>query len=320
MLKASFKALANRLRSLIRDAIRQEIDERVLPRIDQLERQGADLAGRYAVPIGTQELMMMSPSGPVLVPSDDLAVVACFCHGGDLEPGTRLFISRALAPGECFVDIGANLGIMTLAAARALEGKGKIHAFEPFPKTRRLLERTVWANGHQDLVTIHSMAVSNRTGKHKLHIGSTCGHNSLFPLEVSGLANAPLEDMGGSVEVDLTRLDEVIRPGSPVHLIKIDAEGAELDVIEGAVPLLRSLEDVALIVEFGPTHLKRIGMTTEQWLKPFRDLGMDYRAIHARTGELESLSVAQLDAAFSENLFFARPGSQPWRKLVAPKT
>ena len=70
----------------------------------------------------------------------------------------------------------------TLAAARVLEGKGKIIAFKLFEHTSRLLEKSVWINGFANIAEIHQAAVANVTGHQNLFLGKTCGHHSLFPL------------------------------------------------------------------------------------------------------------------------------------------
>ncbi len=315
-LTAPFKLITSPLKQIVRSAVREEIQTILFPKVDQLGHFSREIASRIAIPVGPNELMMACPSGYVLLPADDIAVVACFATGGDMEPGTRIFLGNALQPGDTFVDVGANLGIMTLAAARAIGPTGKIFAFEPFPQTKRLLERTVWANGLADIVTIHQAAVSNKGGTAEFFIGPTCGHNSLFPLEETHLAEAAVSGSGGKVQVKMVRLDETIPAGTSIRLIKIDAEGAELEVLESAAALIRAQPEISLVVEFGPTHLKRRGLTTNDWLKPFLDLGLDYRAINLQTGALEKTTPAQLEKVFSENLFFSRPGSEIWRRVV----
>jgi len=315
-LKAFIKFPGTRFRQMVRDSVRHEIQEHLIPRLDNLAHYAQNMAGRFAIPVGPNELLMLCPSGLVLVPADDIAVVACFANGGDLEPGTRILISQALQPGNTFVDVGANLGIMTLAAARAVGPQGKIIAFEPFEQTKRFLERTIWANGLGDLVTIHHAAVSDHAGTHEFFVGPTCGHNSLFPLEASSTTNAGVSGAGNRVEVNMVRLDEVVSEATPVHLLKIDAEGAELEVLESAAKIIRAQPEIALIVEFGPSHLKRRGLTTSSWLKPFQDLGLDYKSIHPFTGKLESTNPEMLDRVHSENLFLARNKSAIWKRLV----
>lgn len=227
---------------------------------------------------------------------------------GELERGTRLLIDRILKPGDVFVDAGANIGMHTLAAARAVGEKGRIFAFEPFPATHDLLRKTVWMNGFSSMVETYQVAVSNRTGSEALHLGSTSGHHSLYPLPSSGLpAMAP-------VEVPLMRIDDVVGHDIKVDLIKIDVEGAELEVVEGAASAIARNPEIALIVEFGISHLRRTEHMTADWLRQFHDLGLTYNAIDPETGAISEISLSELESSFSTNLLFSRPGSTVWTR------
>ena len=295
-----------------RESLRQEVQvlaSNLCPRLDRIELYSAASARRVAINCGQGEILVKAEVGYVLCSATDYAVLACLIDAGELERGTRLLIQRLLKPGDVFVDVGANLGLHTLAAARAMQGRGNIIAFEPFEPTKRLLEKSVWINGFSEITEIHQAAVSNFTGHQKLFLGATSGHHSLFPLDVpSGLASQP-------VEVPLVRLDDVIQAGQKVTLIKIDVEGAELEVLESAASVIKHTPDIAFIVEFGPTHLKRTGHSTQQWLSAFTDIGLIYRAINADTGMLEDWPLEQMENTGSVNLFFARTDSTAWIKV-----
>lgn len=277
------------------------------PRLDRLEQYGYASARRSILHCAAGEMMIKTEAGYVMCADSDLALLACLADTGDLERGTRLVIERLLQPGDTFVDVGANVGIHTVAAGRALQGRGRIIAFEPFEATRKLLEKTIWINGLDGLTDIHGSAVSDSEGVHTLFLGTSSGHHSLYQLD-----DAPA---AARVTVSTVRLESVIGPAQPVNLIKIDAEGAELDVLGGAVSVVRANPDVALIVEFGPAHLRRTGHDSTAWLAAFTGLGLEYRAIDAVSGTLDEVTLAQLDAAESTNLLFARPGAPCWTRV-----
>jgi FkbM family methyltransferase len=214
-------------------------------------------------------------------------------------------------PGDLFVDVGANVGLHTLAAARAMEGRGRIIAFEPFEPTKILLEKTIFMNGFSAITYVHQAAVSNQEGTRELFLGETSGHNSLFgPVSPSSSASR-------TVTVPVVRLSDVIGGDEAVTLLKIDVEGAELNVLEGSKLIIERNPDIALIVEFGPSHLRRCGYRSQDWLSAFTDLGLSYRAINEQTGELQEWSLEQLEAADSVNLFFSSPNSSAWAKAGA---
>lgn len=272
-------------------------------RLDRIEQYSLLAARRFAINCGGEQVLVRTEVGFLLCSGADPALLSILIESGELEPGTRRVIQRILKPGDFFIDVGANVGLHTLAAARAMEGRGKIIAFEPFAETARLLENTVWLNGFSGITEIHQAAVSTATGTKSLYLGATSGHHSLFPLKSeTGSASK-------AVEVPLMKIDDVVGKKQFVTLIKIDVEGAELQVLETAEQAILGSPGIAIIVEFGLSHLHRVGCKSADWLGAFTNLGLDYRAINEETGALEILSIDQLEAVNSVNLLFARNGS-----------
>ncbi|WP_449123554.1 FkbM family methyltransferase [Pseudomonas sp. MPG01] len=275
----------------------------LLQQIKIIESYTYASARRVAVNCGSDELMIRTEVGFVLCSASDHALIAVLLEAGELEPGTRRLIQNILKPGDGYIDVGANIGIHILAAAQAMQGSGKIIGFEPFGPTKVLIDKTMWINGFSNIAEIHQLAVSNNSGSQSLNLGATSGHHSLFKLDTpAGLAKPP-------VQVNLTTLDEIIEPDQAVHLLKIDAEGAELDVLEGASRLIENNPQIKLIVELGLSHLERSGHTVTDWLEKFTRLGFDYQVINALSGELETYSIEKLKAAESVNLFFSKSGT-----------
>jgi hypothetical protein len=156
------------------DIVRELVkDNEWLPsHLDRIERHAIASAKRVATPCGKDEILVRTEVGYVLCLASDHAVLACLIESGELERGTRLALQSLLGSGDVFVDVGAHLGLHTLAAARAMRGQGKIIAFEPFQPTADLLRRSVWMNGFSSLVEIHQTAVSNRSGQERLYLVS----------------------------------------------------------------------------------------------------------------------------------------------------
>ncbi|MGY3232364.1 FkbM family methyltransferase [Luteibacter sp. HA06] len=270
--------------------------EREYARLDRIEAYALKGASRIAVPTGDNAVLVRTAVGYVNCDGRDVALLAELLEAGELESGTRLLIESIVQPGMTFVDVGANIGMHTVAAGRALRGHGRVVAFEPFPRTMSLLRETIWMNGLDAICELHGAAVSSKAGETTLFLGRTSGHHSLFPL--------PGET--GEVTVQLVTLDDVIGHNERVDVIKIDAEGAELDVIHGAGKLLSANPNVSLIVEFGPAHLARTGDSVERWLAQFTVLGFDYQVIDPRTGVLSTRTPAELALEVSVNLYMRR--------------
>jgi len=286
-------------------AIRQQFLT-IQRQVDTVEQYSYASARRMAVACGPEEVLVRTSVGYVLCSSRDHAVLACLLDTGELERGTRLLIERIVKPGDVFIDVGANLGLHTLAAARAMHGRGRIIAFEPFGPTKCLLETNVRINGFSDIVEIHQSAVSSHAGHQQLYLGKTCGHHSLFPLEKHAAASeAP-------VSVPLVTLDAVMADHPTVNVVKIDAEGAELDVVEGGRNVIQQNPNIVLIVEFGLSHLRRTDQIIKNWFAHFESLGMVYKVINPDTGTLEDWSIDKLTRTESVNLLFARPQADVW--------
>jgi FkbM family methyltransferase len=281
----------------------------LMPRLDRIEQYSLATAKRVAMNCGNNSILVRTEVGYILCSDIDHALISVLLETGDLEAGTRILIQKFLKAADCFVDVGANIGMHTLAAARVMNGQGKIIAFEPFAATKKLLERSIWMNGYASLVEVYEAAVSNKTGTSTLYLGETSGHHSLFSFGDNAKADAK------QVDVKLVRIDDVVASNQKVDLLKIDAEGAELDVIESALSTIKRNNDIAIIVEFGPSHLRRTGIQPTHWLDVFKQLGMECRVINSLTGALEVCETADLVACESVNLFFSRVNSSAWARL-----
>lgn len=286
------------------------LDEEILPLLGRIENYGYSTARRSTINCGNDEVIVRTQVGYVVCSTKDQGLLANLDETGDIERGTRLLIEKILSPGCVFVDVGANVGLHSLAAARVMRGGGYIISFEPYAPIFQLLKKTIQINGFSEIVELHQSAVSSQPGEKDLYIGVTSGHNSLFQLDL------PKDFSKQSVAVPVVRLDEVISPKQRIDLIKIDVEGAELEVLESGVSLILSNPDIALIVEFGPSHLKRTGHTASAWLKTFADCHLDWKAINPYTGVLESWSIDRLESVESINLFFSRKDSQAWARAT----
>ncbi|WP_299454222.1 FkbM family methyltransferase [uncultured Pigmentiphaga sp.] len=281
-------------------------------RLDHIENYALAAARRVAVNCGNGRILVRSSVGYVFCSPTDGAMLACLLDTGELESGTRLLIERLVQPGMTFVDVGANIGLHTLAAARAMRGMGRVVAFEPYGPTRALLAESVFINGFAGVVEIHEAAVSSQPGMQALHLGKTSGYHSLYALEESSAA-------GEVTKVPVVTLADVIPRETRIDCIKIDVEGAELEVLKSAMPFIESNPDIALIVEFGPSHLTRVGISVGDWFDRFAAMDLDYQAIDPIKGTLSPFDPRTFSQLESANLLVARRGSSVWAKACEAK-
>ncbi len=135
------------------------------------------------------------------------------------------FVRRLLRPGMRCIDIGANYGLYTLDCAKQVGSGGHVWSFEPTPGVATLLAASIEENGF-DNVELMRMALSNESGSATLATHVNSEHNFLTRKGTGA----------GHVEiVDVRRLDEVALEHEirDVDFVKLDAEGAEIEIIEG---------------------------------------------------------------------------------------
>ena len=162
------------------------------------------------------------------------------------EPDTRSFIDAFLKPGDVFLDVGANVGLYTLAAARIVGRSGRVHAFEPCSGTFERLEANVRLNGCRN-VTCHRVALSNENAEAKLALASG-GFDAW-----NSLGKPYMGEANGHETVRTVTLDACLHERwftARIDAIKIDVEGWENHVLAGAVELLSRPQAPALCVEF----------------------------------------------------------------------
>ena len=236
-----------------------------------------------------------------------------WAHGwatGNYELTTVHTLRRLLRPGMTMLDIGANIGYLSLIGARSVGPCGRVYAFEPDPYNRPVLERNIRANA-AGCIEVVSMAVGRVSEPLDLHV-KTDESGAL-----STLYAGAMEVHGGNwetVRVEGTTLDAwaADRNWPAVHVIKLDVEGAELDALAGGGEVLRRNPEVALIVEMALESLDATGVTVELFLAALHAAGLGYvRAITDRGLEpvVDATSILHLTEGHAKptvNLFCRR--------------
>src|SRR5690606_10061512 len=151
---------------------------------------------------------------------------------GTYEEGTLYVLSQLLKQGGIFIDIGANLGLMSLLAAKCLGPAGRVIAFEPMPSTNDLLCQNIAING---LDNVQSEMCALGSQPSVAHIYTQPGINR-------GAATLIEQPGGHSYEVRVHTIDGFVEEQDLENIVclKIDVEGWELEVLRGARQLLAS--------------------------------------------------------------------------------
>ena len=163
------------------------------------------------------------------------------------EPEVFALLKRELSGNGIFFDVGAYIGLYSIILSQQLTENGKVYAFEPAPESRKLLERHLKLNGANGKVEVVAAAVGERCGRVDLFTKDDHIQNSL--------ARAGLGDVAENclIKVDMISLDAfcVERNLSPTW-VKIDTEGWELKVLEGAVGIMSQNPGTRFVVEMHP--------------------------------------------------------------------
>jgi len=175
------------------------------------------------IPHSAQEYWAPSPGGQVRVRLDDFVGRAVYFFG-DLDAKITWAIKRLARPGDCVIDIGANLGLVTIFMSKCVGANGRVLSFEPNPELHCQLSSTIAHNG------------ANNVSLFPVALGDTSSTLTLSVPEGNvGAASLKRMSPGKTYSVSVQRLDDVLA-GQPMipSLIKIDVEGSEWEVLRGA--------------------------------------------------------------------------------------
>lgn len=197
----------------------------------------------------------------------------CTYVDGRYEPNEMFAMAQLIRPSMCVVDVGANAGIFTLMAARLAGPGGSVHAFEPSPRDRERLQANVALNALPN-VSVHAMALGRAAGKAVLAVSAAAhpGHNTLGGFAYKEDARAY------SVEVEVMSLDDFARSAglTRLDLLKIDVEGSETAVLEGAQESLRKFRPV-IVAEAADASLRQMGSSANELIALLRASGYDVK-------------------------------------------
>jgi FkbM family methyltransferase len=159
---------------------------------------------------------------------------------GTTEPQMQAVLEKYLKPGDTFYDVGACVGFLSIVAARLVGPEGHVVAFEPLPRNVEAIEHNRKLNALGNL-KIFGKALSNENAVLELLVSKDPTGSKLASTGV-----AP--DTEGVIQVETVALDDFLGPEglSPPTVVKIDVEGAELDVIAGMKEILTRYRPVII--------------------------------------------------------------------------
>lgn len=159
------------------------------------------------------------------------------------------FLKAVLQAEDTYVDIGANIGTLVLKAASIVGPSGKVVGIEAHPTTFSYLTKNVNTNKFQNVKLINT-AVGDAEGK------------VVFSNLKGDDQNKVIQDSKNGIEVPIVKLDNILKTEAKINLLKIDVEGFEKMVLQGAMNTLENTDIV--FYESWEKHFKQFNYTTSE--------------------------------------------------------
>jgi FkbM family methyltransferase len=236
-----------------------------------------------------------------------------FAYGLYRELPEALAFIHSLPRGGRMIDVGANFGFFTVRGAQQVGAGGEVLALEPHPRARALLQKNVATNHVQRIVAVFEVGAAEENGRREFHFAA----ESAF----SGLADTGRACITKVSHITVRALDSLAEEHAwdRVHGIKIDVEGFEYAVLEGAMTLLARSPDVVVMMEASPKNLN-----AERWKRLLAamdrcaELGLKPWWIDWANGRLRPMvSLAKEMDKAAGTVFLARKSMGGGRRLQA---
>ena len=182
------------------------------------------------------------------------------------EAGEVKFLESIAKEGMHVIDIGANIGIATVAIAKRIRRVGKLYSFEPVPEYFNILKDNVSSNGLEN-VKVYELAVTDQVGR-----------VYFYQKELS--SGIVFEEGAKKFEVPTTTIDRFLSAEKigRTDLIHMDCEGSELLVLRGAEETLLK-NKVKIFCEIHHDFLKQLGQSVEDIVQYLQGLEFQVQSV-----------------------------------------
>jgi FkbM family methyltransferase len=237
----------------------------------------------------------------IIVNKHDNAVCLSIRTTGHWDHAEKKVIDKLIKPGFNVVEVGANFGALTLQMAGLVGEHGNIYAFEANPNVSKYLKQSVSMNHLDDRIHVFEMAASNKDYAGFMVYGEA-NIGGGFILPDSHTAQEQCKHMH-CVPIKVKTLDEVMAQ-KKVDVLKIDAEGAEYWILEGATKLLAN-HNIMLILEWSNDMSIRNHIDPKAFIDLLQKNNF-FVAVITNDGKLQEISYADLLSGASKDIVLAR--------------
>lgn len=201
-------------------------------------------------------------------------------------------MTDVVMPGMVCIDAGANLGYYTVLLGELTGHQGKVVAIEPMPSTRRLLERNVAINGFSGIVDVQGFAVGEGPGTVTLYMPPGEPKNALICL-------VPPHPDWEAATVPMMAIDGLKLPR--VDFVKIDVEGAEIDVWHGMFHTIMANPQIQIMME---VNCRRYPDLAEAFMAEIANI---FPLRHVTySGSIEPISLKEVLTAWEDVMLFLK--------------
>lgn len=206
-------------------------------------------------------------------------------EAGCYEPEVTHVIMRALKPGDTAVDVGANIGFFSALMRQLVGPTGEVVAFEPDPSNGSKF--LVNLAGSPNVTLIDAPVWRESTDRAFYFNVDSSGGSALWD---PGLwhENPKTREYGSCTVLKTATLDRECQHCEKIRLIKMDTEGADYAVMEGAANILKTCKPPYVISEINPFGQKQLGFTTSEYRILMANFDYDLFVLHS-DGSLPSL-------------------------------
>jgi len=231
------------------------------------------------------------------IDTDDMSFGYALLMEGAWERYKTDLFKTMVKEGMIVADVGANVGYYSLIAANLVGKSGVVYAFEPEPNNYALFSRNVQVNNCANIIAVQK-AVSDRAGQATLWFEkeqkvnpSFSSENAMVSSRYKGL------DKAECTTVDTISLDGFFESqvgNYKVDFIKVDTEGAEGLMVDGADKILRGNRNLKIILEFWPDGLTRLGTNPQNLLRKLEDYNFRIKRIDDKNQKTEQIGIVEL--------------------------
>jgi FkbM family methyltransferase len=179
---------------------------------------------------------------------------------------TQIFLRKYLKQGDHFVDIGANIGMISLLASHLVGESGTVRSFEPNPYCCDRMEWLIKTNDLRNL-TLSRAAVADAAGQLELSVPKHSGMGTL-----AAIPPDRVDAYSTHFKVDVKRGDDALAGDVPIHILKVDVEGYECKVLAGCAAAINRWRP-SIITEVVPEHLQRAGSSPQMLFELMSNYG-----------------------------------------------